>query len=162
MKRHKTMTREELEKFFQDDISGYQFDWNEETTKNEEETAELLEEILKIKLKRFPKVDEPVSINTPDYASPKNEIAVEIKSPSSYRHGIEESLRKSLKQMKLLANDIKCITVIKIDKILEEKTEDEIMDEILHRAFSLQITYLFIFREEKLLRVVHMLKKSKK
>ena len=143
------LNKRELRWFFDRDISGYVFQFNEETSTQEKNAADFINKKYKINLKHFPRVLFPSHINTPDFASMAGGIVVEVKSARSLKNGINNAFKRAKKQYSSLKNGNTFITVIYVEKI--KGLEKEIVNVSINRAAAHGLEYYMLIKDDKIL-----------
>ena len=148
---HPSLTREEIMRISDKDISGYVFSKFDEFPSNERVAARLLEKNLRVKLRHFPKVDSPQAISSPDFAIPEWGYLVEIKEPSTARRGIEAAIRKAIRQiLAIQCNLEKGIIVVCLDSITDAAVQES-KEMAICRAMNLGVQNLIVIYKCKII-----------
>lgn len=127
IKGYKKLNRAELKILFNQDISEFIFDNSEKPTTEERIAAMSVEDEMNVFLKHFPRVLFPNRVNTPDFASSIDLVAIEAKTISSLKNGFGNAFEKANRQFSSLSKDVLKIVVVNIDSLLNENCLEDII-----------------------------------
>lgn len=134
IKDYKNLNRRELHKIFAMDISEFIFDLKGSPSVREREAAMIIEDRKMAILKHFPRVLYPSNVNTPDFASCKDLIILEVKSVEGFKNGFNNAFKRAKKQFEKLNCDFQKIVALNVDKIIDEYDDAEIIEKARERA----------------------------
>ena len=142
MKPKKDLNQKELHQLFNRDISEYVFDFNEKQSEEEINGANFIEAKFNVKLKHLPRVNSPDGVKTPDYASIKDKVLLEIKTAVSLEHGIEDAFKKASKQLGYYEPKYRKFLIINADRITNY-SNIEIIAKTKEKAIDLDFRFNF-------------------
>ncbi len=130
----KNLNRRELHKLIKYDISEFVFNEHEKPSNQESSSAERIESVLNIKLRHFPRIVSPQNRRTPDFATAKEMVAIEIKATTSLKNGFGNAFEKANKQLKILKDSVATIILINVDGISKAYEMSEIIEKSRREA----------------------------
>ena len=150
IKKYKFLNRHELHRIINRDISEFVFNYNSKTDLMEKISAQKTEKLMNIKLKRFPKVDFPKNINTPDFATMRDLVALEVKTTRSIKNGFNNAFKQAKRQFKIIDDRLYKIVFINVDGVSRETLTSEIIKTGISISKSRKIDFFIIQRDKKI------------